>query len=192
MYKLEKAIAVMILLLAFLTDISNAGYTWTGDGHYDVGGQFGYPGTDLIKTYDNVTVDMYTGGAVSEFDMYGNSKLTMYDGFISELNLYQNTTATIFAANINNLLVNPASTGWVKLYAHDVFFFPSSGPTDGGSMVGYWISNNRWFDVYFKGDRTQGEITRSFIQVVPEPASAVLFALGSLFICSRRRRKFQK
>jgi hypothetical protein len=191
MIKIRKIMTVMFLLLAFLPANSNAGYTWTGNGHYQIGGEFGYPTTSFVNTFDTVTVTMVDAGGVDNaFNMYDSSHLTMYGGTIGELNLYQNATASLFSTgHISSLWVDAASTGWVKLYAHSVIFFPSSGGINDSSVGGWWNSNNQWFEIYFKGDRTQGEITRSFIQIVPEPASSAIFALGSLLIYSRRKRK---
>jgi hypothetical protein len=191
MRKLQKAIAVIILLIVFLQVQSNADlYNWSGSGHYQIGGEFGYPNPDGVNTYDTVTVTIVHGGGVgNNFNMYDSSALSMFDdSYIGNLNLYENATASLYGtAPLMHLWVDAASTGWVKLYAHDVMYEPSSGPTDGGGVLGYWISNNQWFDISFKGDRTQGEITKSFIQIIPEPVTLILLALGSIAVLRRRR-----
>jgi hypothetical protein len=190
MNKLQKTIIGLILLTAFLPVNSNAGVTWTGSGHYQIGGEFGYPNVVEVNTFDTVTVTMVEGGSESRINMYDSSHLDMDGGDIGdELNLYENATASLFGASyIGDLWVEAASTGWVKLYAYNVIFMPSAVPEDGGGVVGRWNSNNQWFDIQFKGDRTQGEITKSFIQIVPEPTTLALLALGSLALLRRRQR----
>ena len=165
-------------------------YNWT-EGNYNIPFP-GWDGTGVFNTYNNVTVTILNdgGSSTNQFNMYDNSALTMFKGnSIDTLNLYENATTSFFGGNLYHLWVDSVSTGWVKLYAHDVFFMPSSGPTDPGSVMGYWLSNNQPFHIGFTGDSTQGETTKSFIQIVPEPASAAIFALGSLLIYSRRKRK---
>lgn len=112
MFKLQKTITVLILVLVFLQSQSNADfYNWSGSGHYQIGGEFGYPNPDGVNTYDTVTVTIVDGGGVGNaFNMYDSSQLTMYDGYISRLNLYENTNALLFADSVGYLWVDPTST----------------------------------------------------------------------------------
>ncbi|MGD0077668.1 MAG: PEP-CTERM sorting domain-containing protein [Sedimentisphaerales bacterium] len=189
MFKLRKIITGLILSLAlFPIQLKAVDFTWT-EGHYDLPLP-GYPGINILNIYNDVTVTILDNGGsfVNQFNMYDDSSLTMFKGnSIGTLNLYENSTASLFGGNIYYLWVDSTSTGLVKLYAQDVFFMPSSGPTDPGSVMGYWISNNQPFHIGFTGDSLQGEITRSFIQIVPEPATLVLVALGCLAIFRRRK-----
>ncbi|MGD0078641.1 MAG: hypothetical protein ABSB91_08480 [Sedimentisphaerales bacterium] len=61
MFKLQIKIAFMVLLTVFLQSRSDA-YTWTGDGHYQIGGEFGYPNPYEVNTFDTVTVTIVQGG----------------------------------------------------------------------------------------------------------------------------------
>ncbi|MGD0078642.1 MAG: PEP-CTERM sorting domain-containing protein [Sedimentisphaerales bacterium] len=109
--------------------------------------------------------------------MYDSSHLDMYAGYITdELNLYENATASFFGASyIGQIWVDTASTGLVKFYATNV----SYGQT---GIIGNWLSNGQYFDMDFTGD------TYSHVQIVPEPTTLVLLALGSLAILRRRLR----
>jgi hypothetical protein len=137
-----------------------------------------------LHTYNDVTVTIYEGGGVGTFKMYDNSSLTSVQ-CIAHLYLYDNATAS-FSNGISAMYLNisPSSTGWVKLYAYDVTFNPSNPfePYGEGEIRGKWLANDMFFSIDLFGDGAY-----SHIQIVPEPATLLLFGLGGLVIC---RRKF--
>lgn len=56
-------------------------------------------------------------GGVNQFYMYDDSSLTMYDGSIADLYLYDNTTASCYGGSSSmDWYIDPANTGWVKMY----------------------------------------------------------------------------
>ena len=78
--------------------------------------------------------------------MYDNSALTMYGRF-NKLSLpLRKCYGFIFRqiAYMNELYIDPASTGWVKLYAYDIRFEPY-GPYGKGTIYGNWLANNMPF-----------------------------------------------
>jgi PEP-CTERM motif len=184
MLKLRTIILVAILSLGFLQGQSDATVTlnWTA-GDYNIPDLGWTGGVSVLNTYNNVTVTMLGGGGVGgEFNMYNNSKLTMYGGFIGTLNLYPDTTAIIKGGNISQYLwIDPTTTGWVKLYAYDVEVIPLSN--DYLSLHGNWLADNSFFDIELQN----GISTYSHIQIVPEPTTIALLALGGLGLFRRRR-----
>ena len=148
-------------------------FSWS-EGHYDLPLP-GYPGINVLDINNYVTVTMY-GGGVNQFYMYDNSELTKYDGSIAHLYLYDNTSASFHGGSAPmTIYVDPANTGWVKFYADNVDYGQSG-------IVGNWLSNGQYFQIQFTGD------TYSHVQIVPEPTTLALLALGSLAVLRRRGR----
>ena len=112
--------------------------------------------------------------------MYDDSSLTQYGGSINYLYLYDNATASFFGSSyMNELYIDPASTGWVKLYANNIRFEPY-GPYGKGTIYGNWLAGGSFsFDLTSNG-------AYSHIQIVPEPATFALLGMGILAL---RRRK---
>lgn len=178
MIKLQKTIALIILLTVFLPVKLIANYTWIGNGQYQIGGgPSGYPNTVEVNTFDTVSVIMLEGGGVHYFNMYDSSHLAMYSGDIGEeLNLYDNATASLFGASyIGQIWVDAASTGWVKFYANNVTY-------DQSGIFGNWLSDGKYFQIDFSGD------TYLHVQIVPEPATLALLTLGGLAIFRHKKR----
>jgi len=170
-------------LFAALPVISNADpVIWTS-GDYEIRNNNEWHHIIELQTYNDVTVKMYEGTSVNQFSMYDNSELTTYGGAITYLNLYDNATASFFGLGpLNELYIDPASVAQVKLYATFSKFEPY-GLDGEGTLYVRWLSNNYSFQFGLVGEGAYDHV-----QFVPEPASAVIFALGSLLICSRRRR----
>lgn len=119
--------------------------------------------------------------------MYDDSKLTCYDGGIAYLYLYDNATASFLGGiNAMDVYIDPANTGWVKLYAYDVIFGPSdpyNDPLGPGVIQGNWLSNDMPFSIDLAG---QGAY--SHVQIIPEPTSLLLLGLGGLAAFRHRKR----
>jgi len=182
MYKLQEIIS-LVLLFTVLPTISNADpVIWTS-GSYEIRSNNEWYHIIELQTYNDVTVKMYQATTVNSFSMYDNSNLTMYGGGISELNLYNNATASFFGGNVAGILyIDPSNAGWVKLYAYNVTYIPYN-PNGEGILQGYWLDvPYGYFDIDIRG---QGAY--SHVQIVPEPATLVLLALGSLAVLRRRR-----
>jgi len=172
-----------ILLLTFSQGQLNADVVlnWSGDTHYDIPGSPEWAGAaNVLNTYDNVTVTMLGGDGIGgQFNMHDNSQLTMYGGFIGELNLYQNSKATFFGGDyIGSIWVAPESTGWVKLYAVELFYDPLYNTIDYK-----WLDNDMTHVL-----QLQGSDTYSHLQFIPEPATLLLLGLGALAGLRHRRR----
>jgi hypothetical protein len=183
MYKLKNIIMILILSLTlFPIQLEAVDFSWT-EGHYDLPLP-GISGINILDISNDVTVTMNEGG-VHQFSMYDNSELTIYGGLIDYLNLYDNATATFFGGDMpGELYIDPAATSWVKLYAYDIIYVPIN-PYGEGILMGNWLNvpyGTFNFDL-------RGSGAHDKIQIVPEPASLALLALGSLTILLRRKDK---
>lgn len=107
----------------------------------------------------------------------------MAPGSVDYLYLYENATASLFGGWImSGLSIDPASTGWVKFYAYNTRFEPL-GPLGKGHLYGNWSANDMPFNINLTSNGAY-----SHIQIVPEPATLVMLALGGLSILKRRKR----
>jgi hypothetical protein len=120
--------------------------------------------------------------------MYDGSSLTQYDSSIQYLYLYGNTLASFFGSSyMNTLWIDPNSTTQqVLLYARDVTFVPLNPPFEPyseGRFKGWWIANDNYFQFDLIGNGAYSKV-----QIVPEPATFILFGLGCLAILKKRAR----
>jgi hypothetical protein len=107
----------------------------------------------------------------------------MYDSDISNLYLYDNTTASFYGGSSSmDWYIDPANTGWVKMYATLERFEPL-GPYGEGHLYGRWLTGAP-FNIDLAGHGAY-----SHIQIVPEPASALLIGLGWAFVRLTKRRR---
>jgi hypothetical protein len=185
MRKLQIKVAIIIFSFAFLQSQSKASgyYNWT-EGDYNIPDLWGAD-ADVLNTRNNVRVSMFNGAYVAQFNMFDNSKLTMYDGYINTLNIYPDATAIVRGGDIHYLWVDPASVGWVKLYAYDVRVSPLPDSHGYLALYGYWLADDSFFSIQLEN----GISTYPHIQIIPEPATLVLLGLGSFAIFRRRRSR---
>lgn len=107
------------------------------------------------------TIDML-GGTVEDIHAGGNSVFNLYEGEVTEsLNAWDLATVNVFGYN---------------LYKTD-----SGGDYNCGYASGFWNDDTQ-FVIHFSTPETY-----PLVNLVPEPASIVLLALGGLIIKGRRR-----
>jgi hypothetical protein len=180
------AIAIFILLLALLQGQSSAiDVVWT-EGHHEIGTGKEYFQIVNLWTYNDVTVTMPGGGGVGYFRMYDDSKLTDLAGGVNNLYLYDNTMASFFNGFTMAIYIDPYSSALVSLYAYDVTFHPLNPPFEPyseGWFDGRWLANDNFFHIDLTGSGAY-----SHVQIVPEPATIALLALGGLTILKKRTR----
>jgi len=188
---LQNIISIILVLSAFnVKSLANEA-VWTPSG-YDMNWISGdleitdsqWSTISILRTHNEVTVRMYEGTGANQFFMYDNSSLTTYYGSINYLYLYDNATASLFGSSyMNEIYMDPANTGWVKFYAEFDRFEPY-GPNGKGTVYGNWLSEGNPFSIYLSSDGAYSKV-----QFIPEPASALIFALGAGWIASRRQRR---
>jgi hypothetical protein len=175
--RILQTIIKVILLVTTLPGISIANIVEWTSGDYEIRSDNEWYHISELYTYNDVTVKMY-GGGVHQFSMYDNSEFSMYGpGSVDYLNLYENATASFFGGDImTELYIDPANTGWVKVYAYDVRFEPY-GPYGEGTLYGRWFDNINSFNIDLKGNGAY-----SHIQIVPEPATIILLGFGAIVL----------
>ncbi len=82
--------------------------------------------------------------------------------------------------NIYGGLITESLGAWndavVNIYGYDFNYDPMGGSRDGGQLTGFWLDSTAFIiDLY-------GTDTYSHINLIPEPCSLLLLALGCLFL----------
>ncbi|MDH4241933.1 MAG: PEP-CTERM sorting domain-containing protein [Phycisphaerae bacterium] len=166
---------------------------------------------DGIGTYDASTVNV-SGGHVNTIDALEYSTANISGGFVyglhaknnsivnfsdgasgvsigagdfGKLNMYDGTTdlmGVIDSGTINLYggLITESLGAWndsvVNIYGYDFNYDPMGGSLDGGQLTGFWLDSTAFtIDLY-------GTETYSHINLIPEPSTLVLFAIGFFLI----------
>ena len=171
---------------------------------------------DYISTFDSSTLNFFdgsaqigannnsiiniTGGTLNGADAYNYGTVNFYNGAIStSLGAYDYGISNLYGGTIDHMgavgsgevniysgLIMDSLSAYessiLNLYAYNFYYDPTGGNYDGGKITGNWILDDVYFDISLYGSDTF-----SHINVVPEPATLFLFALGTLFL--KRGRK---
>ncbi len=216
-----KRIVPYLLLIAVCASVSLADYSdgFITAGEYEYGVEwFSYDppliveggGADVIdiRNYGRLEVrytsipingDWYTGG-IWDIHLDDYSELLYLDGMTDVLGIDENATAVLKGGSINYIdsLQNTATkhidlysqSGWSWLYDDEDF----DGIDEIVGITGLW-ENDTAFTIGFINDYTFGyDPVYMNINVVPEPATLLLFGMGGLILRLRsgqvlRRRK---
>jgi len=135
-----------------------------------------------------------SGGIVAGLDALNHSTVNFSDIAIGgtigarefgTLNMTGGITDLIGAndSGILNLyggLITESLGAWneavVNIYGYDFNYDPMGGSLDGGQLAGFWMDGSAFvIDLY-------GTETYSHINLVPEPSSLILFALGAWLV----------
>jgi len=122
----------------------------------------------------------FSGSASSSFlaaSDFGTASMT--GGMVEWVGAGNSGIVNIHAGVISDSL-SASNSAIVNIYAYDFNYDPTGGDLDGGQITGYWFNDSPFaIDLY-------GAETYSHINVIPEPSTILLLALGASFITRRR------
>jgi hypothetical protein len=133
-----------------------------------------------VFTRDHATTNLYDGGIVFSLGAARQSGVVNMKGGITEyLRAGESGIINLYGGTVN-IYLNAWDSATVNIYGYGFDYDPSAGNWNGGQLAGFWLD-----DTPFIIDLA-GSGTYSHINLVPEPSSLILFALGALLI---RRKK---
>ena len=175
-------ITITIIALAFLMGFGRAqaeSPPWGGDEHYTFGDEdpffvhgeiYETASVDIIggsfadlHCWDYSKVYMYAG--TGDF-IFGNefSKINLYGGTLNNLGSYDNSEITLFVENYN-IELDP-------FIGYDA------------RLTGSWFYDPGTFDILVR----DGSLSHVTVEIVPEPSTLAIFALGALVLLKNQKR----
>ena len=174
---MKTKIAIVIeLILLLKAQPMQADTVWTS-GHHDILEPDVY---GEIYMYNDATATMI-GGDVYKLEIYDLTAFDMLGGEMDLLYVHDDTTINIYSGTLSAL--GATENASVDLYAYDVIHHPTGGHFDRGWLEGNYLLN----DLYFTFDLNHLD-TFSHINVVPEPTTVFLLALGGLLSRNHLRK----
>ena len=189
---MRKMILMMLIMLAVASQVQaypdkdfnssgsiNDGEMW---GHVNIYGNdtvvdmFDWSHTMGLTTHNESVFNLYGGHVDNWLTATNNSTVNIYGGGCDILAVEDSAIINIY--NVSFLDMS-AIGGTIYLYAYDVIYNPTGGGIGGGMLEGKLCLN----DSYFRYDLYPG--TYSYVTIIPEPCSILLFGLGGLFLRKR-------
>jgi len=164
-----------VLALAFLPVNLQAGTVWES-GHHEI---FDGDVYAEIGIYNDVRLDIF-GGDIGYVWAFNDTITNWYGGQMNYFVANDNSIVNIYGGTIN-IGLGGGDNSEINLYAYDISITHTGGHWDVGQVTGKYYANDTSFifDLW-------GPDTYLHINIVPEPATFLLLALGVLGI---RRRK---
>jgi hypothetical protein len=144
------------------------------------------------------------GGIINQFTGYNSSVVNVYGGIIGTTNLdvgaFDTSVFTIYGGVIDHLSATDSSTinlrggnitNWlgassaINVFGYDLAKTDTGGTYGYGQVTGFW-QNGSPFTIDLRYSSTY-----SAINLVPEPATLLLFGVGT-FLLRKSKRKIQK
>ncbi len=132
-----------------------------------------------VFTWDHATTNLYDGGAVFSLGAGISGTINMMGGTTEYLHAGGSCTFNLYGGAVTDSL-NAWDFATVNIYGYGFDYDPSAGNYNGGQLTGLWFDDTTFtIDLY-------DPVTYDHINLVPEPSSLILFALGALLL---RRKK---
>jgi hypothetical protein len=183
-----KTKAMVIIIMVLWTGVCPVkAEIWTS-GHYEINDGDSYW---ELEIYNDVTLDIY-GGDIFSLWAFDNTLTNWYDGTMDYFRVYDSSVVNIYGCNLTQSLwatedstinlrggslgrFTSDANGIMNLYAYDVVHHTTGGFWDGGWVEGKYLDSDEYFSFSLKDSDTF-----SHINIVPEPATLLLLALGIL------------
>jgi hypothetical protein len=132
-----------------------------------------------VSTWDHATTNLYDGGSIFSLGAGISGTINMMGGTTEYLHAGGSCTFNLYGGTVTDSL-NAWDFATVNIYGYGFDYDPSAGNRNGGQLTGFWFDNTTFtIDLY-------NPVTYDHINLVPEPSSLILFALGAFLI---RRKK---
>ena len=123
----------------------------------------------------NISAGLISDGIGADY----SGTLNMTGGTTQGANFRGEATANLFGGVISDFLM-AAEDSIVNIYGYDLFKTSSEGSYGYGFVTGYWDDGTP-FTIDLDGSGTY-----SHINLIPEPSSCIVFALGSLILKQKK------
>jgi len=129
-----------------------------------------------VFTWDYATTNLYDGGSVFSLGAGGQSGVVnMTGGATTYLRAGESGIINLYGGVVTNYL-SAGDFAIVNIYGYGFDYDPFAGNWNGGQLTGFWFNNTAFSIDLYNLD------TYKRINLIPEPASLILFALGALLI----------
>ena len=128
-----------------------------------------------VSAWDYTTVNLSVTGNVTTLGARVSGTINMMGGTAEYLGALDSGTVNIYGGLITESL-GAWNDAVVNIYGYDFNYDPMGGSRDGGQLTGFWLDSTA-FIIDLKGSDTY-----SHINLIPEPCSLLLLALGCLFL----------
>ena len=127
-----------------------------------------------IWMYNDCTLDIL-GGDIYRLAVYDTTVTDWFAGEMTALWTRNDSIVNIYGGDLEHLWADDDSS--VYIYAYDVIHHPTGGHFDRGWVEGKYIDNDSFFVLDLGGLDSF-----SHINIIPEPATFLLFGLGCLLL----------
>jgi len=125
----------------------------------------------VVNFFNNASAVTIGAGDYGTLSMIGGTADNVGASYSGTLNLY---------GGIINRHLGASREAVVNIYGYGFNYDPLGGAYDGGQLTGFWLDDTAFtIDLY-------GIETYSHVNLIPEPATILLFGLGGLMLTKRR------
>jgi len=128
----------------------------------------------------NSTVNLYDAATLFAPRVWNSATLNMTGGTVHHIGSINSGTINLYGGIVSDRLV-AINYSVVNVFGYDLVKTPSGGSYGYGQVYGFWLDGTA-FTIDLNGAETY-----SHINLIPEPCSLILVALGGLFLKGKRQ-----